>query len=252
MAAFVDLMFDEDANASAAEFVRSKIRETVKDPETAEIQCPSNTIGCKRLCVDTDYYATYNLPHVTLVDVSDNPVSISETAVQSGDRSFDVDTIVFAIGFDAMTGALLRMDIQGREGRKLSDHWADGPKCYLGLAISGFPNLFTVTGPGSPSVFTNMLPSIEQHCEWIAECITKMREKGVRELEVEPKAEDDWVDHNLDVAGQHLRSSCSSWYTGENIAGKPKVFMPYIGGFPQYVQHCERVVANDYEGFSRS
>ncbi|MEM7212990.1 MAG: NAD(P)/FAD-dependent oxidoreductase [Pseudomonadota bacterium] len=252
MAAFVDLMFDKDANASAAEFVREKIREMVDDPETAEILCPSNTIGCKRLCVDTNYYKTYNLPHVSLVDVSKNPVSLSEHAVHSGDQSFEVDTVVFAIGFDAMTGALLRMNIQGREGRKLGDHWVDGPKCYLGLAISGFPNLFTVTGPGSPSVFTNMLPSIEQHCEWIAECITSMRDRGVTEMEVEADAETDWVAHNLDVAGEHLRSSCSSWYTGENIAGKPKVFMPYIGGFPRYVEHCERVVANDYEGFRKA
>ncbi|MGD1924083.1 MAG: flavin-containing monooxygenase [Paracoccaceae bacterium] len=252
MAAFVDLMFDADANASAAEFVRSKIREIVDDPETAETLCPSNTIGCKRLCVDTDYYKTYNLPHVSLVDVSKNPVSISEHAVHSGDQAFDVDTIVFAIGFDAMTGALLRMDIQGSQGRKLSEHWTDGPKCYLGLAISGFPNLFTVTGPGSPSVFTNMLPSIEQHCEWIAECLVWMRDQGIDALEVEAEAEDDWVAHNLDVAGEHLRSSCSSWYTGENIAGKPKVFMPYIGGFPRYVEKCEQVVANGYEGFRRS
>ena len=252
MAAFVDLMFDEDANASAAEFVREKIRETVDDPETAELLCPENTIGCKRLCVDTDYYKTYNLPHVTLVDVSENPVSISENAVHSGDRSFEVDSIVLAIGFDAMTGALLRMGIEGREGRKLATHWEDGPKCYLGLAIHGFPNMFTVTGPGSPSVFTNMLPSVEQHCEWIAACITGMRERGVTEFEAEEGAETDWVAHNLEVAGEHLRSSCSSWYTGENIAGKPKVFMPYIGGFPRYVEKCEAVVANDYEGFRKS
>ncbi|MEM7422770.1 MAG: NAD(P)/FAD-dependent oxidoreductase [Pseudomonadota bacterium] len=251
MASFVDLMFDRDANGSAAEFVRSKIRSIVDDPETAEILCPSNTIGCKRLCVDTDYYKTYNLPHVSLVDVSKNPVSIGENAVISGDRAVAVDTIVMAIGFDAMTGALLRIDIQGREGRKLSDKWADGPKSYLGLAIEGFPNLFTVTGPGSPSVFTNMLPSIEQHCEWIAGCITRMHADGTREIEAEAEAEADWVAHNLDVAGEHLRSSCSSWYTGENIAGKPKVFMPYIGGFPRYVEKCEDVVAKDYEGFRR-
>ena len=252
MAAFVDLMFDENANASAAEFVRERIRDIVDDPQTAELLCPENTIGCKRLCVDTDYYKTFNRPHVSLVDVSKKPVSISESAVHSGDRSFEVDSIVLAIGFDAMTGALLRMGIEGREGRKLATHWKDGPKCYLGLAIHGFPNLFTVTGPGSPSVFTNMLPSVEQHCEWIAECITAMRDRGVTEMEAENDAETAWVAHNLDVAGEHLRSSCSSWYTGENIAGKPKVFMPYIGGFPRYVEKCESVVANDYEGFRKA
>ncbi len=253
MGAFGDLMLDAEANKSAADFVRARIKETVKDPEVAELLCPDNIIGGKRLCVDTRYYETFNRDNVTLISVREKPIErISASSVIAHGKEYEVDALVIATGFDAMTGALTSIDIRGRGGAALAERWADGPSSYLGLAMADFPNLFTVTGPGSPSVFTNMLPSIEQHCEWIAECITRMRDRGVNELEVEPKAEDDWVAHNLDVAGQHLRSSCSSWYTGENIEGKPNVFMPYIGGFPQYVQHCERVVANDYEGFSRS
>ena len=250
MAAFADMLLSPDTNASAAAFVREKIRAIVKDPETAGKLCPTNTIGCKRLCVDTGYYEVFNQPHVHLVDVSATPVErIDETAIHTGGRAYEVDAIVYATGFDAMTGALLRVDIQGRQGRRLAEHWKDGPRSYLGIGIAGFPNLFTVTGPGSPSVFTNMIPSIEQHCEWITECIDTMRDRGRAEIEPTPEAEADWVAHNLDVAGAHLRSSCSSWYTGENIAGKPKVFMPYIGGFPRYVARCDEIAANGYEGF---
>ena len=250
MAAFADMLLSPETNACAAEFVRAKIREIVKDPGTAELLCPHNTIGCKRLCVDTGYYETFNLPHVHLVDVSAAPIErLDATAIHTGGRAYEVDAIVYATGFDAMTGALMRVDIQGRQGRRLAEHWKDGPRSYLGIGIAGFPNLFTVTGPGSPSVFTNMIPSIEQHCEWITDCISGLREGGRAEIEPTPEAEADWVAHNLDVAGAHLRSSCSSWYTGENIAGKPKVFMPYIGGFPRYVDRCEEIAANGYEGF---
>jgi cyclohexanone monooxygenase len=249
MAAFADMLLSPETNASAAEFVRQKIRKVVNDPETAEKLCPDNTIGCKRLCVDTGYYETFNLPHVRLVDVSKASIEIRETAIHAGGQAYEVDAIVYATGFDAMTGALMRIDIQGRQGRKLVEHWRDGPRSYLGLGIAGFPNLFTVTGPGSPSVFTNMIPSIEQHCEWIADCLEGMRADGRVEIEPKPEAEAEWVAHNLEVARAHLRSSCSSWYTGENIAGKSKVFMPYIGGFPRYVARCEEVAANGYEGF---
>ena len=243
-------MFDPGANEDAAEFVRDKIRGIVDDPETAELLCPDNTIGCKRLCVDTNYYATYNLPHVHLIDVSKQPIEkIDETSIHTGGSAYEVDAIVFAIGFDAMTGALLRVDIRGRDGRALRDEWADGPKTYMGLAMAGFPNLFTVTGPGSPSVFTNMLPSIEHHCEWIARCISDQPQGGT--IEATEEAQKEWTAHNLDVAGAHLRSSCSSWYTGENIAGKPKVFMPYIGGFPRYLEFAEGVVEKGYEGFAK-
>jgi cation diffusion facilitator CzcD-associated flavoprotein CzcO len=247
--AFTDVMLDKSANDIAAEFVRSKIRETVKDPETANLLCPSNTLGAKRLCVDIDYFETFNQPHVHLVDISDNAPSIAPEGVETGGNTYEVDTIVYATGFDAMTGALLRVDICGRDGRRLRDHWAEGPRSYLGLAINGFPNLFTVTGPASPSVFTNMIPTIEQHCEWITECICTLRERGQVEIEAELDAENSWMEHNREVGEAHLRSSSASWYTGENIKGKPVGFMPYIGGFPQYRKKCEEAASNGYQGF---
>jgi len=250
-AGFTDVMFNREANEIAAEFVRSKIREIVKDPETAEMLCPYNTLGAKRLCVDIGYFETYNLPHVHLVDVSKNPISVCEQGVMTGGKIYEVDAIVYATGFDAMTGALMRIDVRGRGGKRLQDHWKDGPRTYLGLAIHGFPNLFTVTGPQSPSVFTNMLPSIEQHCEWITDCLISMRDQGLDEIEAESSAEDAWVEHNREVGAAHLRSSTASWYTGENIAGKPVGFMPYIGGMPRYREKCEEVVAKGYEGFAR-
>ena len=251
MGAFNDLMLDEAANATAADFVRGKIREIVEDPETAEKLCPTNVIGCKRLCVDTGYYATYNRPNVTLVDIAGSPIeAITPNGVKVGGIEYAVDAIVYATGFDAMTGALLKVDIRGKGGLSLRDKWKDGPRSYLGLAIAGFPNLFTVTGPGSPSVLTNMLPTIEQHVEWITDCFAWLRERGQDRIEASAAAEDAWVGHNAEVAGNTLRSTCSSWYVGANVPGKPRVFMPYIGGFPAYVARCDEVAANGYEGFA--
>ena len=249
-ASFIDQMFVRDVNEAVAEFVRNKIREKVKDPETAELLCPHNTIGAKRLCVDVHYFETYNQDHVHLVDVSRNPITIRPEGIETGGTLHEVDAIVYATGFDAMTGAIMAVDIQGRGGKRLRDHWANGPRTYLGLAVAGFPNLFTVTGPHSPSVFTNMTQAIEQHCEWIAGCIATLRQQGKAEIEAEIPAEDAWVEHNAEVGAAHLRSSSASWYTGENIAGKPVGFMPYIGGFPQYTEKCNAVAANGYEGFS--
>ncbi|WP_119419123.1 flavin-containing monooxygenase [Desertibaculum subflavum] len=251
MGSYIDLLLKAEANELAANFVRDKIRAIVKDPKVAELLSPKNVIGCKRLCVDTDYYATFNRPNVTLVDVSETPIEeITPTGLRVAGRDYEVDAIVFATGFDAMTGALLRIDIRGRGGRPLKDKWAEGPRSYLGLTIAGFPNLFTITGPGSPSVLTNMLPSIEQHVEWIADCLAHLRAQGRRELEATVDAEEAWVGHVREVAGVTLRSTCSSWYVGANIPGKPRIFMPYIGGFPAYVQKCQDVVANGYEGFA--
>jgi cation diffusion facilitator CzcD-associated flavoprotein CzcO len=251
MASFGDLLLNDKANQLAADFVRRKIRSIVKDPKVAELLSPKNVIGCKRLCVDTNYYATFNRPNVTLVDVSEKPIEeITPTGIYTDGHNYEVDAIVFATGFDAMTGALLRIDIRGRGGLPLKEKWAEGPRTYLGLAMAGFPNLFTITGPGSPSVLTNMLPSIEQHVEWIADCLDHLRAKGYREMEPKPDAEEAWVDHVRQVAGGTLRSTCSSWYVGANIPGKPRIFMPYIGGFPAYVQKCREVVANGYEGFA--
>ncbi len=248
---FRDLLFVKAANDTAAEFVRAKIREKVNDPEVAELLCPTNVIGCKRLCVDIGYYETYNRPNVTLIDVSREPVEeITANGVRAGGEEHEVDAIVFATGFDAMTGALLKIDIRGRGGLPLAEKWDGGPRTYLGLCSAGFPNLFMITGPGSPSVLTNMIPSIEQHVDWIADCLAYMREHEFAEIEPTIEAENAWVQHVNDVADLSLRSTCSSWYIGANVPGKPRVFMPYIGGFPAYVKKCEEVAAEGYAGFN--
>ncbi len=251
LGAFSDIMLDPEANETAAEFVRDKIRATVWDPEVAALLSPRNVIGCKRLCVDTGYYETFNRPNVTLVDISEAPIDeITPTGLITNGRAYAFDAIVFAIGFDVMTGVLTRIDIRGRGGQTLSEKWLSGPRAYLGLATAGFPNLFTITGPGSPSVLTNMLPSIEQHVEWVADCLGYMREEQRGCIEPMLEAEDEWVAHVNSIADASLRSTCSSWYVGANVPGKPRVFMPYIGGFPAYVKKCQEVVANGYEGFA--
>jgi cyclohexanone monooxygenase len=251
MGAFGDLLRDREANETAAEFVRGKIHETVRDPAVAALLSPHEIIGCKRLCVDTDYYETFNRANVTLVDVSASPIEkLTRTGLRAKGVEHELDAIVFATGFDAMTGALLSIDIRGPDGATLAEKWKGGPRTYLGLAMAGFPNLFTITGPGSPSVLTNMLPSIEQHVEWVADCIGYLRAHGHRRIEARTEAEDAWVVHNAEVAGGSLRSVCGSWYVGANMPGKPRVFMPYIGGFPVYVDKCDDVAAKGYEGFA--
>jgi cation diffusion facilitator CzcD-associated flavoprotein CzcO len=251
MASFSDLLLNDDSNKTAADFVRSKIGKVVKDPKTAEILAPTNIIGCKRLCIDDGYWETFNRPNVTLVDIRDEPIErITPTGLRAKGQDYTFDCLVLATGFDAMTGALLRIDIRGRDGVSLKDKWSEGPKSYLGLTVVGFPNMFTITGPGSPSVLTNMLPSIEQHVDWIADCLAAVRDKGASVIEPVEQAQEDWVAHVGEVAGYTMRSTCSSWYVGANIPGKPRVFMPYIGGLPAYIERCEAVVAKDYEGFS--
>jgi cyclohexanone monooxygenase len=251
LGAYLDLMFDQKANDTAAEFVRGKIRETVHDPKVAELLSPRYVIGCKRLCVDIDYWQTFNRPNVTLVDVSKTPVeAITPGGIVVDGEEYALDAIVFATGFDAMTGALLKVDFRGRGGLSLRDKWAEGPRTYLGLGMAGFPNLFTITGPGSPSVLTNMIPSIEQHADWIAECIGYIRAHGLKQIEPSAEAEEAWVAHAREAAGISLRATCSSWYIGANIPGKPRVYLPYTGGFPAYVQKCNEVVAKGYEGFA--
>jgi cyclohexanone monooxygenase len=250
MTTFADLLFDRAANDTAAEFVRGKIRAIVRDPAVAAKLSPSQVVGCKRLCVDTGYYATFNRPHVTLVDLREEPIeAITETGLRTAAAAYAVDAIVFATGFDAMTGALLAVDVRGAGGRTLRDKWAAGPRTYLGLATAGFPNFFHVTGPGSPSVLSSMIPSIEQHVEWIADCIAYLRSRGLERIEPTREAEDAWVAHTNDVASLTLYPSCNSWYLGANVPGKPRVFMPYLG-FPPYVQKCNEVAAKGYEGFA--
>ncbi|MEC7971423.1 MAG: NAD(P)/FAD-dependent oxidoreductase [Pseudomonadota bacterium] len=251
LGAYGDLLFNEESNKVAAEFVKNKIREIVSDPETAELLCPTNIIGCKRLCVDTDYYATYNRSNVQLIDVSSKPIErITPQGILHDGTEYEFDAIVFATGFDAMTGALANIKIIGKDHSLLTEKWRDGPQTYLGLASNGFPNMFMITGPGSPSVLTNMLPSIEQHVNFIAGCISHVVDNGLSAIEPDRKAEEDWGLHVNEVADLSLRSTCASWYVGANVPGKPRVFSPYIGGFPKYVERCEQVVGNNYEGFT--
>ena len=245
-----DLLLDQAANDTLVEFVHGKIRSIVHDPEVAELLCPANIIGGKRLCVDTDYYATYNRDNVALVDLRQHPISaINERGLKAGDTQYDVDMIVLATGFDAMTGALTRVDIRGRDGISLRDRWRQGPSTYLGLAMAHFPNLFTVTGPGSPSVLTNMLPTIEQHVEWITDCIAHVRDGEHTTIEATADAERDWWAHVQEVGGRGLKQTADSWYVGANVDGKARVFLPYLGGFPAYCEVCREVVEDGYRGF---
>ena len=215
---FKDVLVNGEANDIAADFIRSKIRTQVRDPELAALLSPHSFVGCKRICLDTDYFATFNRPNVTLVDISDAPVEeITRAGLRTGGREYELDTIVFAIGYDAMTGPLLRIDIRGAGGQTLKAKWADGPRTYLGLLVEGFPNLFTITGPSSPSVLTNMVPAIEQHVEWIADCIANARACGRPRIEATREAEDGWMAHHEEVAAETLFPSCNSWYVGANV-----------------------------------
>jgi cation diffusion facilitator CzcD-associated flavoprotein CzcO len=250
--AFGDILLDHEANEAAGEFVRGKIREIVQDPDTAEKLCPHTTIMGKRLCADSGYYETFNRDNVHLVDVKGDPIQeITADGIRTASAEYTLDCIVFATGFDAITGALNRIDIRGRGGQLLRDKWSQGPRAYLGLEVAGFPNFFTITGPGSPSVFTNMVPSIEQHVNFIVECIAYMRAHNLTTVEADQGAEDEWVEHVNEVADTTVLPGTDSWYTGSNIPGKPRVFMALIG-FPEYCDHCDEVVAKGYEGFAFS
>src|SRR3954447_4838299 len=249
LGAFADTGRVPEANGHAAEFVREKIRSVVQDPETVEKLMPTQHIGCKRICLDTHYFETYNRPNVHLVDISTDPIErITANGIVTGGREYELDCIVFATGFDAMTGPMLRVDSRGRDGRSLRDAWAAGPITYLGLGVPGFPNLFIVTGPGSPSVLTNMIPAIEQHGNWIAACIAYVREHGYTTIEAGAEEAQEWVAFVNSVADLTLYPTCNSWYLGANVPGKPRVFMP-LPGWPHYVEKCDDVAAKGYEGF---
>ena len=250
LSAYNDLLLDRQANETAADFVRRRIRATVRDPRVAELLCPDNVIGCKRPCLDSGYFETYNRANVQLVDVRANPIErITPNGIVVAGNEYPLDCIVFATGFDAMTGAVLNIDIRGRGGLALEEKWSAGPRTYLGLGTVGFPNLFLISGPGSPSVLTNMLCSIEQHVNWIADCLENLRNDGIQAIEATPQAEDAWVEHVNTVADATLYPTCNSWYLGKNIPGKAQVFMPLVG-FPPYVDKCDAVAANGYEGFA--
>jgi cyclohexanone monooxygenase len=252
MGTFTDTVLDESANKVSADFVRERIRHIVHDPAVAALLCPDDhPIGAKRVCVDTDYYATYNRDNVTLVSVRDQPIErITATGLRVGGVDYDVDAIVFATGYDAMTGPLNAIDIRGVGGRSLREEWAEGPKTYLGIAAAGFPNLFMVTAPGSPSVLTNMFMAIEQHVDWITDLISFACEEGIARIEARREDQDAWVGHVNEVASFTLFPKAASWYMGANIPGKPRVFMPYIGGLGAYRQICDDVATDGYRGFT--
>jgi cyclohexanone monooxygenase len=251
MYAYPDMTVDPKINAHASDFVRRRIALVVKDPEVAKKLSPSGYgIGGKRICVDTQYFETFNRANVTLVDVRADPIErVTRKGIETRSGSFDLDVIVLAIGFDAMTGALLRIDITARSGVKLRDRWSEGPKTYIGMAISGFPNFFVITGPGSPSVFTNMVTSIEQHVDWIADCLAHLKKKGHSAIEATTEAEEKWVAHVNEVANRTMMPTANSWYVGANVPGKPRIFMPYLGGASVYAQKIDEIAKRGYEGF---
>ncbi|GED62562.1 flavin-containing monooxygenase [Lysinibacillus fusiformis] len=249
---YKDLLTNEQSNEKAAAFIRSKIRETVQDPTVAEKLCPKYMYGTKRQVLDSDYFETYNRDNVLLVDVKESPIlEITETGVQTASDHFELDIIIFATGYDGMTGPLFKIDIRGRNGVTLKDKWENGAsvQTYLGLATASFPNLFMITGPESPSVLVNMPIAIEQHVEWIAQCIDYLREHDIDVMETNAEAEQAWSKHCREIANETLYVKGDSWYTGANIAGKPRSFLIYLGGFDYYTKRCQEVAQNNYEGF---
>ncbi len=251
LGSFNNLLTDQEANDTASEFVRQQIKKIVKDPETAELLAPKTyPIGTKRICIDSGYFETYNRANVDLVDISEKPIErVTPEGLTANGKRYEFDSIVFATGFDAMTGTLFNVDIRGRAGQALKEKWYAGPRTYLGLMSEAFPNLFMITGPGSPSVKSNMLVSIEQHVDFVTDSIVHMRDQGLEVMEPERQAEDDWVDHVQETANRTLFPRANSWYMGANIPGKPRLFMPYIGGVGRYRRICEDVIAESYKGF---
>ncbi len=246
-----DILTNPASNELLSEFIRNKIRAIVDDPEVAETLCPTDyPFGTKRPCLDTGYYETFNREHVSLVDLRKHPITtITETGINTTTDSYEFDAIVYATGFDAMTGAIVSVDIEGREGQKLADKWADGPKTYLGLTTVGFPNFYMITGPGSPSVLSNMAVSIEQHVDWVTDCLVHLRAGGFDTIEPTEEAEEGWGLHVNDCANITLYPQANSWYMGANVPGKPRMFLPYVGGVDSYRQACNDVVENGFMGF---
>ncbi len=254
--AWSDVAIDPDANEMGCELFREMVRRTVEDPEVAESLSPRGfPIGCKRPVIDTEYFATFNRDNVTLVDLRKGGIeTITETGIQTAQGHYELDVIVFATGFDAMTGSLSRIDIRGRDGELLRDAWAHGPRTYLGVSMAGFPNVFAISGPGSPSVLANMVVCSEHHVEWISDLLVYAREHGFTTVEATVEAQDDWVEHVNQVAEGTMftATTCNSWYLGANIPGKTRVFLPYVGGLPRYIDRLDEIASAGYEGFALS
>ncbi|WP_216911083.1 flavin-containing monooxygenase [Nocardia noduli] len=251
---FNDTSINLEANEFSAEYVRDRIRDLIEDPATAEKLVPHGyPIGAKRICLDTDYYVTYNRDNVDLVSVRETPIEeVTPAGLRVGGTEYEFDVIVFATGYDAMTGPLNAIDIRGIDGQLLRDKWAAGPRTYLGIATANFPNLFMLTAPGSPSVLANMIISIEQHVDWVADLLVYLREHGYTRVEAVVDEEDKWVEHVNEVASHTLFPQGNSWYSGANIPGKARVFMPYVAGAGTYRKICDEVAADDYRGFTLS
>src|SRR6185437_5902914 len=254
LANYKDMFFTQEANDLCADYIKRKIRSTVKDPAIAEKLTPKGyAYGTKRQPLDTNYYETFNKENVLLVDAkADGPIEeITATGIRAGGKEYPQDIIVFATGFDAMTGPLKALHLKGRDGRTLDQVWAEGPRSYLGIAVAGFPNFFTITGPQSPSVLSNMPVSIEQHVDWISDCIDAMRKAEKTTIEAMPEAQDQWVAHVNEIVAATLMPGANSWYMSANIPGKPRAFLPYLGpeGVGGYRRKCEEVAAKNYEGF---
>ena len=253
LGSYEDILVDKEANKTAADFFRKKIRERVNDPHVADLLCPDEgqLFGIKRQPCETNYFEAFNRDNVTLVDIKRAPIKmLTEQGLQTNDKDYKFDILIYATGFDAMTGALYRMNIKGRNGLSLQDCWSSGPRTYLGLSVHGFPNMFTITGPQSPSVLTNMPVSIELHCEWIAKCIKQMNEQNMVEIEAHLTHQDNWVSHTKELADTTLFPLADSWYMGANIPGKPRVFMTYVGGCVAYEETINEIASKGYEGFN--
>ncbi len=248
--AYTDLLLSNEANETASEFVRQKIRGIVRDPQVAELLAPKDhPLGTKRLCLDTGYYETYNRDNVTLVNARAAPIEeITPAGLRTSEAGYEFDALVFATGFDAMTGALAEIDVRVKSGETLQEKWSAGPRTYLGMLVAGFPNMFLITGPGSPGVKSQMILAIEQHTDWIVDCLKHMRANGLNRVEADLTAETAWVEHVNEIADKTLYPLANSWYIGANIPGKPRVFMPYVGGFHVYKKRCDAVARSGYEG----
>ena len=248
---FSDIQTNLQANTYASDFLRGKIAQIVKDPVKARWLQPRHLLGTRRLCVGTDFYETFNRPNVDLVNLREEPIAgFTRKGVRVGSREIELDAVVFATGFDAMTGALSAIDISGRGGATLRQHWAHGPRTCLGLMSAGFPNLFLITGPGSPSVLSNVIVSIEQHVEWVTDCMAAMKSRGQAAIEPTAQAEAEWSEHVATLGANSLFADGESWYLGSNVPGKPRVFLPYAGGVPAYRERCAQVAAQGYAGFT--